>query len=114
MIQRRDDEVLPVTAARGQLYELVEAVLTGRRAKVELSHRGYDEHVLLVRKGELDGLHADNAALRSRVGGEPRPLRGRGKLNVPADQVLARTRARQAELARRKRADIAGREPDEG
>jgi hypothetical protein len=114
MIQRQSDDVLPVTAARGQLYDLVEAVLTGRKPQVELSHRGYEEHVLLVRKGAIDGLQADVAALRAQIGGDPAPLRGRGRLNRPSDQVLAETRARQGELARTKRAAIIGGEPGGG
>lgn len=106
MARNAHEEVLPVTTARGRLYDLVEEVITGRKTFVELSHRGYDEHVVLIRKGSFDKLRADNAALRARIGSDPRPLRGRGKLNVPADQVLARTRRRQAELALRKGADL--------
>jgi hypothetical protein len=47
---------LPVTAARARLFELVEDVLTGRASRVELSHRGYEEHVLLIRQSEIEGL----------------------------------------------------------
>jgi hypothetical protein len=95
---------LPVTTARAKLFDLVEDLLTGRASRVELSHRNFEEHVLLVRKTEIEGLEADLKALRARVGPEPKPLRGTGSLNVEPDQVLARTRARQAELAARKRA----------
>ncbi len=35
-----------------------------------------------------------------------RPLRGYATLNVDADEVLVRVRARQAELARKKRAEF--------
>lgn len=98
-----EDEALPVTTARSRLFELVEELLTGRTARIELMHRGYQEHVVLLRKGELEGLEADLAALRARTAPEPRPLRGLGRLGVEPDQVLARSRERQARLAAAKR-----------
>lgn len=108
MIQTNKNDVLPITAARSRLFDLVEEVLTGRRARVELSHRSYDEHVVLVRKREIEGLQADLDALRARVGIEPRPLRGLGTLLVDPDDVLVRSRAKQAELARAKRVKLRG------
>lgn len=106
MIQTNKNDVLPITTARSRLFDLVEEVLTGRRARVELSHRSYDEHVVLVRKREIEGLQADLAALRARVGVEPRPLRGYATLLVDPDEVLVRSRAKQAELAQAKRAKL--------
>ncbi|HEY7766857.1 hypothetical protein [Longimicrobium sp.] len=103
MIQPNKNDVLPITAARSRLFDLVEEVLTGRRPRVELSHRSYDEHVVLIRKREIEGLQADLDALRARVGVEPRPLRGLGTLLVDPDDVLVRSRAKQAELERAKR-----------
>jgi hypothetical protein len=99
--QRR---AVPVTTARARLFDLVDDVLTGRSSRVELAHRDHDEHVVLVRKGELEGMEADLLALRSRLGPEPRPLRGMGALTVEPEQILVRTRARQARLAAEKRA----------
>jgi hypothetical protein len=49
-----------------------------------------------------------------RCGIEPRKPCGRGELRVPADQVLVRTRARQAELAQRKRAELEESVPEQG
>ncbi len=100
------DEALPVTTARSRLFELVEDVLTGRTSRVELAHRGYKEHVVLLRKGELEGLEADLAALRARAAPEPRPLRGLGRLSIEPDQVLVRSRGRQAQLVAAKRASL--------
>ena len=113
MAKKQDEDVLPVTAARGRLFELIEEILTGQRSRVELSHRSFDEHVVLVRKGELVALDAAIAALRAQIRTEPRPLRGFGALLVEPDQVLARSRARQAELARMKRASLIGEDPAE-
>jgi hypothetical protein len=48
--QRR---AVPVTTARARLFDLVDDVLTGRSSRVELAHRDHDEHVVLVRKGDL-------------------------------------------------------------
>lgn len=100
------DDVLPLTTARARLFDLVDDLLSGRRVRVELSHRGDAERVVLVRKSELAGLEADLAALRARVGPEPRPLRGLGTLNVDADDVLLRGRARQAKKVAEKRASF--------
>jgi hypothetical protein len=108
MAKKNPEDVLPITitAARGRLFDLIEEILTGRRSRVELSHRSFEEHVVMVRKGDLDALHADIAALRAQVRTEPRPLRGFGILNVDLEQVLAASRAHQAELARLKRASL--------
>lgn len=113
MAKKQDGDVLPVTAARGRLFDLIEEILTGQRSRVELSHRSFDDHVVLVRKADLEALDADLAALRAQIGSEPRPLRGFGALLVEPDQVLARSRARQAELARMKRASLLGEDPVE-
>jgi hypothetical protein len=113
MVQKRTDDVLPVTAARGRLFDLIEEILTGQRSRVELSHRSFDDHVVMVRKADLDALDADIAALRAQIGSEPRPLRGFGALLVEPDQVLARSRARQGELTRAKRASLLSGDPAE-
>jgi hypothetical protein len=94
---------VPISEARRRLFELVEEVLTGRADRVALSHKGYDERVLLVRARDVTKLEADLAALRERVGPEPRPLRGLGRLHVAADEVLSGVRDRQAALAAAKR-----------
>jgi hypothetical protein len=98
------DAAVPISEARRRLFELVEEVLTGRADRVALSHKGYDERVLLVRARDLTKLEADLAALRERVGPEPRPLRGLARLRVAADEVLTGARRRQAALAAEKRA----------
>lgn len=102
----QNENVLPVTSARNRLFDLVEKVLTGERARIELSHRGYEDHVVLVRKAMLEGLEADLARLRTDAGLAPGPLRGLGRLNVPPDRVLSRSRARQNESVKRKRAEL--------
>lgn len=101
---------IPITHARSQLFDLVEDVLSGRTPRIELSHRGFEERLLLIRKGEVLGLEADLKALRSRVGPEPRPLQGMGRIQGDPEQVVARVRARQAELAARKRVTLVGEE----
>jgi|GEM_PF-2197082 len=108
MAKNLAEETLPITitAARSRLFDLIEEILTGRRSHVELSHRGFDDNVVMVRKGDLDALQADLAALRAQIGVEPRPLRGYATLNGDPEQFLARIRAEQAELARRKLASI--------
>ncbi|WP_420127459.1 hypothetical protein [Longimicrobium sp.] len=113
MVKKQDGDVLPVTAARGRLFDLIEEILTGQRSCVELSHRSFDEHVVMVPKGHLEALYADIAALRAQVGIAPRPLRGLGILHEDLDQVLVDSRARQAELARLKRASFSSDEDAE-
>ena len=109
MRKKREERgtVLSVTTARSRLYDLVGDVLEGRSARVELSHREHEEHVVLLRKSELEGLEADLAALRARTGPPPRPLRGMGRLRVEPDDVLRRVRQRQTRLAAAKREAIA-------
>jgi hypothetical protein len=113
MAHNKTDDVLPTTAVRSRLFELIEEILTGVRSRLEVSHRSFDEHVVLVRKGHLEALDADLAALRARIGIEARPLRGFGTLHGDLDQFLADSRARQAELVRRKRASLSSDEPSE-
>jgi hypothetical protein len=98
-----EESAVPISEARRRLFELVEEVLTGRADRVALSHKGYDERVLLVRARDLTKLEADLAALRGRLGPEPRPLRGLGRLHVGAEEVLGGVRRRQAALAAAKR-----------
>lgn len=100
------EDPMPVTTARARLFDLVEEVLTGRKPRVELSHRGHQEHLILIRKGELEGLEADLAALRSRSGPPARPLRGLGEIHVDPDRGLVRSRERHARLAAVKRAAL--------
>ena len=104
----RSDPAVPISEARRRLFELVEEVLTGRADRVALSHRGYDDQVLLVRARDLAKLEADLSALRERLGPEPRPLRGLGTLLVDPDQVLVGVRQRQATLAAEKRRALRG------
>jgi hypothetical protein len=99
-------EAIPISSARSRLFDLVGDVLTGRTSRVELSHRDFDEHLLLIRKEEVLGLEADIKALRSRIGPEPRPLRGMGRINGDPEQLVARVRERQAGLAVQKRASL--------
>ena len=102
---------LPMTTARVRLFQLAEDVLTGRVSRVALSHKGYDDDVVLIRARDLARLEADLTALRARVGPEPRPLRGLGRLSAPAEDVVARVRAQQAALAEAKRRDLLGDPP---
>src|ERR687893_433990 len=101
MIKRapRRDEPVPISVARSQLFELVEEVLDGRADRIALSHRGRAERVVLVRADVLARLEAELAALRARVGPEPRPLRGLATINAPVEEVLAEVRGRQSALA---------------
>lgn len=105
---------LPVTTARGQLFELVEAVLNGEREEVELTLRSHTERVVLLRKSVLDRMHADLDELRSSLGVEPRPLGGLGTLNADPGDVLTRRRETQAALAARKRRELTARRPPGG
>src|SRR5215213_3399145 len=114
MVKKSSGDVLPITAARSRLFDLIEEILTGRRSRVELSHRSFDEHVVMVRKADLDAMDADLAALRARLGSEPRALRGFATLHEDPDLFLARTRAHQAELARQKLASLLNADADAG
>jgi hypothetical protein len=87
-----------LSLARSRLFELAEDVLTYRADRVALSHKNYDENIVLVRASDLAKMDADIAALRERVGIEPQPLRGLMQLNVDADQTLTEVRRQQAEL----------------
>lgn len=101
---------LPVTRARARLFDLVEALLQGRSARYELSHRGYEESVVLLRRSDVDAMEADLAALRTQLGPELRPLRGIGRLHVGPDEVVDRIRGRQRQLAADKRASLSARD----
>jgi len=114
MIKRatKDPAAVPMTTARARLFQLVEDVLTGRAPRVALSHRGYDEHVVLMRAGDVARLEADLVALRARVGPELRPLRGLGRLRAPAEDVVADVRARQNARSETKRRELLEAAPD--
>jgi len=99
---------LPITEARARLYQLVEDVLTRKASLIELSHRDHDEHVVLIRKAEVERMEADLRALRARVEPAPRPLRGLGRLHVRPEQILTRTRQRAHELADANRRALGG------
>jgi hypothetical protein len=102
--QKPDVRVYPITTARKHLFDLVEELLTGGVSRVELSHRDYGEHVVLVRKTDIEGLEADLQAARSQTLPEPRALRGMASLNVPALTAVEQIRGRQTALAAEKRA----------
>jgi len=93
---------IPISFARRRLFELAEDVLTYRSDRVALSHKDYDEQLVLVRASDLAKLDADLAALRKRVGGEPFSLRGIATLTVDAEDVLKDTRKLQDALWRAK------------
>lgn len=100
--------VVPITSARKHLFDLVEDVLSGRAARIELSHRSHEERLLLIRKRDLLRLEEENRVLRSRVSAQPAPLRGLGHLVGDPEQVVERIRARQNELELQKRASLLG------
>ena len=110
MIRRapRGEEPVPISVARGRLFELVEEVLDGRVDRIALSHRGRAERVVLVRADVLSRLEAELTALRARVGPEPRPLRGLATITAPVEDILAEVRGRQAGLAAAKRQHLLG------
>lgn len=112
MIKRaaRRSVTVPISVARGRLFELVEDVLEGRADHVALSHKGKTERVVLVRADRLAKLEAELAALRARVGPEPRPLRGLATVHGSADDIVAVVRAPQGRLAADKRAALFGAE----
>jgi hypothetical protein len=91
---------MPISLARGRLFELAEDVLTHRADRVLLSHREYDEQLVLVRASDLAKMDADMAALRTRVGvgGAPFSLRGIGTIVGDPEDVLTETRKHQAGL----------------
>lgn len=97
---------LPVTTARSQLFDLVEAVLSGEREEVELTLRSHSDRVVLLRKSVLERMQADLDELRAAMGVEPRPLAGLGRVNTDAAEVLTRTRESQAALAAHKRGEL--------
>ena len=69
MIRRapRDSGVVSLTEARARLFRLVEDLLTGRTDRVALSHREYDEEVLLVRARDVERMEEEIAQLRERA-----------------------------------------------
>ena len=103
---------LPISLARGRLFELAEDVLTYRADRVALSHKDYDDQLVLVRASDLAKMDADIAALRARAGIEPQPLRGLMRLNVDADDVLTEVRRKQAEFWEAKLKSLSA--PNEG
>jgi hypothetical protein len=94
----KESAALPLSLARGRLFELAEDMLTYRADRVALSHKDYDDQLVLVRASDLAKMDADIAALRERAGIEPQPLRGLMRLNVAPDDVLVEARREQAEL----------------
>ena len=97
MIRRasRDSSVVSLTEARTRLFRLVEDLLTGRTDRVALSHREYDEEVLLVRARDVERMEEEIAQLRERVAPAPRPLRGLGRIvgGAELEDALAEIRA---------------------
>ena len=97
MIRRasRGSSIVSLTEARTRLFRLVEDLLTGRTDRVALSHREYDEEVLLVRARDVERMEEEIAQLRERVAPAPRPLRGLGRIvdGAELEDVLAGIRA---------------------
>ena len=88
---------IPISLARGRLFELAEDVLTHRTDRVTMSHREYDEQLVLVRSSDLAKMEADMAALR-KSGAAPFSLRGIGTIIGDPEDVVTETRKRQAVL----------------
>ena len=103
MTPRKGSPAVPLTEARARLFQLVEELLTGRRDRVALSHRGHEERVVLLRAGDVDRMEAELAALRRRSAvSEPRPLYGCMTSTEPVEEILADIRA-EANRQREKR-----------
>ena len=103
MSPRKGTPAVPLTEARKQLFQLVEELLTGRRDRVALSHRGHEEQVVLLRAAEVERMEAEIAALRRRSAvSEPRPLWGIATIVGDPETVLTEIRA-EANRQREKR-----------
>lgn len=93
-----DNTAIPISVARDRLSELAEDVLMRRADRVALSHKPYNEHLVLMRASDLAKMEADLAALQNVTGLEPRPLRGMATIHGDPEEVLTEVRRRQAIL----------------
>ncbi len=105
---------LMVSEARAHLFDLYDRVAQHSGQMVRIARRGQSKRVVLVGEDYIEALQAQVRALTQQlkavVSGGARPvfsLIGSATLQVPADDVFAATRARQAELAAAKRQSLA-------
>jgi PHD/YefM family antitoxin component YafN of YafNO toxin-antitoxin module len=101
---------LMVSEARAHLFDLYDSVTQHSGRMVRIARRGQSKRVVLVGEEYIEALQAQVRALTQQLkaiaSGGARPsfsLIGSATLQVPADDVFAATRARQAELADAKR-----------
>jgi len=97
---------MPLTELRARLFRVAESLLSGEVRVVALSHKGHEENLVLLRAATLAALEDELATLRRRSAPEPRPLRGLGRLNRPAEDVIADIRARERTHAIAKQRDM--------
>lgn len=88
---------MPISLARGRLFELAEDVLTRRTDRVAISHKDYDEQLVLIRSSDLAKMEDNLEVLRKGVDRKPFSLRGIATLSADADEILAQIRREQAE-----------------
>ncbi|MEJ7811432.1 MAG: hypothetical protein WKG32_13555 [Gemmatimonadaceae bacterium] len=111
---KRPDRPVMISDARRQLFQLFDRVTLGEGQVVRIARKGRGTRVMLVREEYVEGLEATVEALTRRLQGAPRAaeppfsLIGSATLNVPADEVLRASRARQGELAAAKLRTLAG------
>jgi PHD/YefM family antitoxin component YafN of YafNO toxin-antitoxin module len=99
-----------VSEARAHLFDLYDHVALHSGEMVRIARRGQPKRVVLVGEEYIEALQAQVRALteqlRAIAAGGAKPafsLIGSATLQVPANDVFAATRARQAELAEEKR-----------
>jgi hypothetical protein len=99
---RKPNAPLPLTELRSQLFRLAEEVLSGRRERLELSHRNFSETLVLMRASQLHALEQELTLLRGSAAPAMRPLRGLAHATTPVSVLLAAVRGRQRALSNAK------------
>jgi hypothetical protein len=74
---------LPLSVARRELFVLADDLFAGTRERVQLTHRDFDEPLVLLRLQRLRALEAEVERLRAQVPPAGAPLRALGRFVAP-------------------------------
>ena len=107
------DKTVDISKFRSGVFDLFDEVIRRRYERIIVERRGYDARAVLTSEryladleGQLERLKSIVAKLQAGSAGASFRLIGSARLNVGPDEVLSKSRARQAALRARKRGSL--------
>jgi len=106
-------KTVEISKFRSEIFSLFDSVVENEGDTVVIERRGHPMRAVLTSERHLVALHQQLLALRKAVatmrqaaGGGKFKLVGSAELQVPPDEVLSKSRGRQAELLSQKRKSL--------